>query len=163
MINKLFILVAVMMLAACSSSNTDSGTAPVSKAVDWKTKNEIWLSNNAKRSGIISTGTGLQYQILNTGNGKRSPGPTETVIAHYEGSLINGEVFDSSYKRNKPLELPLNRVIKGWTEALQMMKPGDKWRLYVPAELGYGQRGGGPIPPSSTLIFIVELLEVKDR
>jgi len=99
---------------------------------------------------------------LNDGYGDDSPGPKSVVSVHYVGKLLNGLEFDNSYKRNQPVSFPVNGVIRGWTEALQLMKTGDKWELIIPPDLGYGSKGGGNIiPPDSTLIFEVELLEIK--
>lgn len=111
-------------------------------------------------SEVITTASGLQYEVLASGDG-RTPGPTDTVSAHYHGTFTDGRVFDSSVERGEPLDLPVNGVIQGWQEALQMMKEGDKWRLTVPPELGYGANGVGPIPGNTTLIFEVELIEVR--
>ena len=107
----------------------------------------------------IVTASGLRYEILESGDGA-TPGPTDLVTAHYHGTFKDGRVFDSSVDRNEPIQLPVNGVIAGWTEALQMMKEGDKWRLTVPPELGYGAAGVGPIPGNTTLIFEVELIKV---
>jgi len=107
-----------------------------------------------------STNTGLQYEILESGEGA-TPGPTDTVTAHYHGTFEDGRVFDSSVERGEPIDLPVNGVIPGWVEALQMMKEGDKWRLRIPPELGYGSQGVGPIPGNTTLIFEIELIAVK--
>lgn len=122
---------------------------------------EDFLAKNAKAEGVLVTKSGLQYKKLVNGKGK-TPKATDTVKVHYEGTLLSGEVFDSSKKRGEPASFPVNRVIAGWTEALQLMKEGDKWMLYIPAELGYGDRGtpGGPIGPGEMLIFEVELLSV---
>jgi FKBP-type peptidyl-prolyl cis-trans isomerase FklB len=121
---------------------------------------ETFLAANGKKEGVKTTASGLQYKVLKTGKGK-SPKSTDTVRAHYQGTLIDGTVFDSSIKRAEPAEFPLDQVIPGWTEALQLMKEGDKWQLFIPAKLGYGERGGGQvIPPNATLIFDVELLAV---
>ncbi len=109
---------------------------------------------------MITTASGLQYEILASGEGA-TPGPTDTVTAHYHGTFEDGRVFDSSVERGEPIDLPVNGVIAGWTEALQMMKEGDKWRLVVPPALGYGERGVGPIPGNTTLVFEVELIAVK--
>jgi len=120
-----------------------------------------FLAKNAKREEVKVTDSGLQYEVIKEGDGP-SPEATDTVVAHYHGMLIDGQVFDSSIQRGEPLEIPVNRVIPGWTEALQKMKVGSKWRLYVPPELGYGERGSGAvIGPNSTLIFTVELLGIK--
>lgn len=126
-----------------------------------KAAGEAFLAENAKKEGVITLPSGLQYEVINSGEGA-SPSATDKVLAHYHGMLIDGTVFDSSVERNEPITLPVNGVILGWQEALQLMKEGDKWRLYIPSELGYGGRGAGPvIKPYSALIFDVELLEVK--
>jgi|TARA_B110000238_G_C15916854_1_gene348720 FKBP-type peptidyl-prolyl cis-trans isomerase FklB len=111
-------------------------------------------------SDLITTDSGLQYEILASGSGA-TPGPTDTVSAHYHGTFEDGKVFDSSVDRGEPIDLPVDGVIAGWTEALQLMKEGDKWRLIVPPELGYGSNGVGPIPGNTTLVFEVELLVVR--
>jgi len=119
-----------------------------------------FLADNAKRDEVQVTASGLQYEVLTEGNGDM-PTADSTVRTHYHGTLINGDVFDSSYDRGQPAEFPVGGVIKGWTEALQMMKVGSKWRLYVPHNLAYGEQGaGGAIGPYSTLVFDVELLDI---
>ncbi len=124
-------------------------------------KGDDFLAANAKRPEVKVTETGLQYEIIREGNGER-PSDTNTVIAHYEGTLIDGTVFDSSYDRGEPTEFPLNRVIPGWTEGLQLMDIGSKYKLYIPYNLGYGAQGAGAqIPPYSALIFTIELKEIK--
>lgn len=121
---------------------------------------EAFLANNAKQPDVQTTGSGLQYKIIKPGSGK-SPGPADMVIVNYEGRHLNGKVFDSSYKRNKPLQFRLNRVIKGWTEGLQLMKEGAKYQLFIPSKLAYGTTGAGrAIGPEETLIFDVELIQV---
>lgn len=121
---------------------------------------KAFLEENAKKEGIVTTKSGLQYEILTEGTGKQ-PKATDTVRCHYEGSLISGSVFDSSYKRGEPAEFGLNQVIPGWTEGVQLMKEGAKYRFYIPYLLGYGENGAGSsIPPYSTLIFDVELIKV---
>ncbi|MFN7951657.1 MAG: FKBP-type peptidyl-prolyl cis-trans isomerase [bacterium] len=121
-----------------------------------------FLDENKKKDGVKVTASGLQYKVLKSGDGK-SPKPTDTVSAHYKGTLINGTEFDSSYKRNEPAKFPVTGVIKGWTEALQMMKVGDKWQLVIPPELAYGPNGRPPtIPPQSTLVFEVELVGIQE-
>ena len=122
---------------------------------------EKFLQDNAAKEGVVTLPSGLQYLVLNSGDGAK-PGPTTMVTVHYEGSLVNGKVFDSSYKRGKPATFGVHQVIRGWTEALQLMPVGSKWRLFIPAELGYGARGaGGSIPPNSTLVFDVELISIS--
>ena len=120
-----------------------------------------FLEENAKKEGIKSTPSGLQYEVLREGTGPK-PGASSTVEVHYEGRLINGKVFDSSYQRNETISFPLNRVIPGWTEGLQLMPTGAKYRLYIPSELGYGARGAGAdIPPNAALVFDVELISIR--
>lgn len=120
-----------------------------------------FLEENGKRPGVITTASGLQYEIVESGDGA-TPGPTDKVTTHYRGTLINGKQFDSSYDRGQPATFPVNGVIKGWTEALQLMKEGDKWRLFIPQNLAYGERGAGAdILPFSTLIFDIELIKVN--
>src|SRR5205814_5114486 len=122
---------------------------------------EKFLAENKKKDGVKTTASGLQYKVLKEGSGP-SPKETDTVVTNYRGTLIDGTEFDSSYKRNEPATFPVNRVIKGWTEALLMMKPGSKYQLFIPSALGYGERGvGKDIGPNSTLIFEVELLSIK--
>jgi FKBP-type peptidyl-prolyl cis-trans isomerase FklB len=121
---------------------------------------KVFLEENKKRGNVVTLPSGLQYEILAEGNGK-SPKPTDQVQCHYEGTLIDGTLFDSSIKRGKPAVFGVNQVISGWTEALQLMKEGSKWRLYLPYNLAYGEQGAGDsIPPYSSLIFEVELLKV---
>ena len=125
-----------------------------------KAEGEKFLAENSKKEGVVTLKSGLQYEVLREGNGKK-PKATDQVKCHYEGTLINGQVFDSSYKRNEPAVFPLNQVIPGWTEGLQLMQEGAKYRFYIPYILAYGESGaGGSIPPFATLIFDVELLEV---
>ena len=125
-----------------------------------KTEGEKFLAENAKRDGVFCTRSGLQYEILNEGNGPR-PTADDTVRCHYEGTLIDGTVFDSSYRRNQPAEFGLRQVIAGWTEGVQMMKVGAKYKFYIPYHLAYGERGAGAsIPPYAALIFTVELLAI---
>jgi FKBP-type peptidyl-prolyl cis-trans isomerase FklB len=120
-----------------------------------------FLAENAKRDEVSTTESGLQYEVINKGDSTESPTAASTVRTHYHGTLLDGSVFDSSYERGQPAEFPVGGVIKGWTEALQMMNVGDKWRLYVPHDLAYGEQGaGGAIGPFATLIFDVELLEI---
>ncbi|MFJ3075330.1 MULTISPECIES: FKBP-type peptidyl-prolyl cis-trans isomerase [Pseudomonas] len=118
-----------------------------------------FLVENAKRDGITTLASGLQFEVLTAGEGAK-PTRESNVRTHYHGTLIDGTVFDSSYDRGQPAEFPVGGVIAGWTEALQLMNAGSKWRLYVPSELAYGAQGVGSIPPHSVLVFDVELLDV---
>ena len=123
-------------------------------------KGKAFLAENAKKEGIVTLPSGLQYEVITEGNGKK-PSATGRVKCHYEGTLIDGTLFDSSIKRGQPAVFGVNQVIRGWVEALQLMSEGSKWRLFIPSELGYGaQQAGEMIPPHSTLIFEVELIEV---
>ena len=125
-----------------------------------KAEGENFLAENAKKEGVVTLPSGLPSQVLKEGNGK-SPKATDQVKCHYEGTLINGKIFDSSYRRNEPATFPLNGVIAGWTEGLQLMKEGAKYRFFIPFNLAYGTRGAGQdIPPYAALIFDVELIEV---
>lgn len=124
---------------------------------------EAFLSANKKKSGVKTLPSGLQYKIIQEGKGE-SPKATDTVTVNYRGTLIDGTEFDSSYKRGQPATFPVNGVIKGWTEALQMMKEGAKWELYIPSDLAYGERGAGNlIGPNAVLIFEVELVSIKQK
>ena len=126
-----------------------------------KTEGEQFLAENAKKEGVKTTASGLQYQVLREGNGKQ-PKATDQVECHYEGTLIDGTKFDSSYDRGQTATFPLNQVIAGWTEGLQLMHEGAKYRFFIPYQLGYGERGAGAsIPPYAALIFDVELVAVK--
>lgn len=123
-------------------------------------RGRAFLAENAKRTEVVTTASGLQYEVLASGTGEM-PSAEDQVTAHYHGTLIDGAVFDSSVQRGQPLDIPVNGVIAGWQEALQMMRVGDKWKLYVPSELAYGKAGaGGAIGPDEALIFEVELLAV---
>lgn len=122
---------------------------------------KAYLEGNAKMDGVITTKSGLQYKVINAGKGAM-PKLDDTVVTHYEGRLIDGQVFDSSYKRNQPATFPVKGVIKGWTEALQLMQVGAKWQLYIPSDIAYGaSQRGKLIQPNSTLVFDIELLEIK--
>lgn len=125
-----------------------------------RVEGEAFLAENAKKEGIVTLPSGLQYEVITSGTG-RKPKATDKVKCHYEGTLIDGTVFDSSYRRGEPAVFPLNGVIKGWTEGLQLMSEGAKYRFYIPFALAYGANGAGAsIPPYAALIFDVELLEV---
>jgi FKBP-type peptidyl-prolyl cis-trans isomerase len=131
------------------------------KSSDQLDEGTKFLEENGKRPEVTTTASGLQYEVLTAGTGEKPAGAHSRVTVHYEGRLINGNVFDSSYKRNQPATFGLNQVISGWTEGVQLMPQGSKYRFFIPSELGYGSRGAGSIPPNSTLIFDVELLSVS--
>jgi FKBP-type peptidyl-prolyl cis-trans isomerase len=120
-----------------------------------------FLAENARKDGVVTTDSGLQYELITEGDGDK-PAPEATVRVHYEGSLTDGTVFDSSYRRGEPIEFQLNEVIPGWSEGLQLMNQGSTYRLYIPSDLGYGEQGNQVIPPNAVLIFEVELLEILE-
>merc|ERR1719262_1126385 len=124
---------------------------------------QAYLKAKEGEPGVTKLPSGLMYKVLETGAGTKSPGPSTPCDCHYEGKLIDGTKFDSSYDRGKPLSFAPNQVIKGWTEAMQLMHEGDKWELYIPAELGYGDQGtpGGPIPGKAALVFQMQLMKIK--
>jgi FKBP-type peptidyl-prolyl cis-trans isomerase FklB len=125
-----------------------------------KKEGEAFLAENKKKEGVVTTESGLQYKIITKGNGPL-PKATDKVKVHYKGTLLDGKVFDSSYDRNEPAEFPLNQVIKGWTEGLQLMQVGSKYQFFIPYDLGYGEMGRGEmIPPATVLTFEVELLDI---
>ena len=131
------------------------------QAKNAKAEGENFLAENGKKEGVVVLPSGLQYQVLREGNGNK-PSATDQVECHYEGTLINGQVFDSSYKRGQTATFGLNQVIKGWSEGLQLMQEGAKYRFFIPYHLAYGAQGAGQnIPPYATLIFDVELVKVK--
>lgn len=121
---------------------------------------EAFLAENKSKDGVVTLPSGLQYKIVKAGEGE-SPTKTDQVKVNYEGRLVDGTIFDSSFQRGEPAVFPVNAVISGWTEALQLMKPGAEWELYIPSNLAYGERGVGQIGPNSTLIFKVDLLDVE--
>ena len=128
-----------------------------------KKEGEAFLAANKTKDGVVALPSGLQYKILQEGTGPK-PAPTDSVVCNYRGTLLDGKEFDSSYKRGQPATFPVNGVIKGWTEALQLMPVGSKWQLFVPSELAYGDRGAGAdIKPGATLIFEVELLSIQPK
>ena len=120
-----------------------------------------FLAENGKKPGVVTTASGLQYQVVTMGKGAK-PTPSDNVRVHYTGTLLDGTKFDSSYDRNEPAQFAVGAVVPGWTEALQLMPVGSKYKLWIPAKLGYGEQGtpGGPIPPNATLVFDVELIEI---
>ena len=128
-----------------------------------KKTGEAFLAANKSKEGVVTTPSGLQYKIEKAGTGPK-PGPNDSVVCNYRGTLIDGKEFDSSYKRGQPATFPVTGVIKGWTEALQLMPVGSKWQLFVPSDLAYGDRGAGAdIGPGATLIFEVELMSIEDK
>jgi FKBP-type peptidyl-prolyl cis-trans isomerase FklB len=157
---SIFILtLAAGLLAGCGAKNDKAtmGTNMSSQAA----AGEAFLAENAKKEGVKTTASGLQYKVLKSGTGE-SPKLTDTVKVHYQGTLIDGTIFDSSIQRGQPISFPVGGVIPGWVEALQMMKVGDKWQLFIPANLAYGENSPTPaIPPNSVLIFEVELLGIE--
>jgi len=153
-------------LQAKTAFQTELRDALVKQQGDVAAKNQAdgkaFLEENAKKPGVITTDSGLQYKILTTGDGKQ-PKASDTVTTHYKGTFIDGREFDSSYKRDKPASFPVKGVIKGWTEALQLMHVGDKWQLYIPSELAYGAtKRSELIQANSTLVFELELLGIKE-
>lgn len=140
---------------------TTQGAAAMSPADKNQVDSQKFLADNKAKQGVVTLPDGLQYKIIETGTGAK-PTATSTVTVDYEGTLPDGTVFDSSYKRGQPISFPVNGVIKGWTEALQLMPTGSTWMLYIPAELAYGQTGaGGVIGPNQALIFKVHLISVQ--
>lgn len=127
------------------------------KAKTNKEAGEKFLAENANKEGVVKTASGLQYKVITEGSGPK-PKATDVVTVHYEGKLIDGKVFDSSYERGEPVQFPLNQVIKGWTEGVQLMSPGSKYEFFIPSDLAYGEAGNPAIEPNSVLIFTVELL-----
>ncbi len=130
------------------------------EALDNKQKSADYLAANAKKPGVTTTASGLQYEVITAGNGSK-PKPTDVVKVHYQGTLTDGSVFDSSIQRGEPATFQLDQVIPGWTEALQLMPVGSKYRLTLPPDLAYGEQGAGPIPANAVLIFEVELLSIE--
>ncbi|MFK5951054.1 MAG: FKBP-type peptidyl-prolyl cis-trans isomerase [Methylococcales bacterium] len=149
----------IVILAAILIGITMFSMANATSPEENKAAGEAFLAENAKKPNIVTTTSGLQYEVLVEGEGP-SPSATTSVTVHYKGTTLDGKEFDSSYSRNEPATFPLNRVIAGWTEGLQLMNVGAKYRFFIPSELAYGQRGAGAdIGPNETLIFEVELLK----
>ncbi len=149
-----------MKMTVTEADSTANAIASSIKYGDRKVKNEEFLAENAKKDSVVTLPSGVQYKILKEGNGAQ-PVDSNQVVVNYEGKLIDGTVFDSSYQRNQPATFGVNQVIAGWQEALKLMPVGSEWEIYIPQEQGYGTRDMGNIPPYSTLIFKVELLEIK--
>lgn len=157
--NKTLVISAEEAQAIVSSYASKKASTVSSKAKD---AGASFLAENAKREEVTITATGLQYEVISAGTGTVSPGPSDKVRVHYHGMLIDGTVFDSSIQRGQSITFGVNQVIMGWQEALQLMKEGDKWRVYIPYDLAYGERGAGSsIPPYSALIFDVELIGIE--
>ncbi len=147
--------------AAFEAINARAQEAQAAKARESAQASAAFLETNKQRPEITTTDSGLQYEVLQSGDGEAKPTTSNTVRVHYHGTLVDGTVFDSSVDRGEPIEFAVTGVISGWTEALQLMTVGDKWKLYIPSEHAYGERGRPGIPPNSALIFEVELLEIK--
>ena len=171
---KIFsIALAAMLMAGMAScgGNSTSSTETTEEATpdygqqikDNKTLGREFLEQNAKNDSVVQTQSGLQYMVLKEGTGAK-PGPTDEVTVHYTGKLLDGTVFDSSVERGEPATFPLDKVIPGWTEGLQLMSEGSRYKFFIPSELAYGSKGAGnQILPNSTLIFDVELLKVEKK
>jgi len=149
------IIVIAFLVVQRTNTNKKAATENIQIGADF-------LSNNMTKEGVITTESGLQYQVLTAGTGDSHPTASDRVKVHYHGTLTDGTVFDSSVARGQPIEFGLNQVIKGWTEGLQLMVIGEKTRLFIPSELGYGNRAAGAIPAGSVLIFDVELLGINE-
>lgn len=161
LVTKLMLTIFVgCVLIGCTGKHGPAKKIELEKVMTNKEAGVAFLEKNASEPGVVQTESGLQYKVVESGSGK-TPTMSDTVAAHYSGRLLDGTKFDSSYDRGEPLTIPVGGVIKGWTEALLMMKEGDKWVLYIPPELAYGSAGVGPIPGDSALIFDIELVEVK--
>lgn len=149
------------MQASLDKEREKQQAEQTAKADASRERNAAYLEENAKMEGVVVTDSGIQYRVLQDGSGK-TPGAEDTVVVHYRGTLTDGTEFDSSYKRGQPATFALGGIIPGWQEALQLMKEGDRWEVIIPSELAYGERGaGGVIGPNETLVFEIELLEVK--
>lgn len=148
-------LLVALSLSACGQSKEAIANMDAAKT---------FMTNNAKADGVKTLPSGVQYKVVTSGPADgTSPKKSDEVKVHYEGKLLSGEIFDSSFQRGAPATFPLGGLIPAWVEALQQMKPGDEWLLYVPPEQGYGAQGAGPIPPNSVLIFRIQLIAFRDR
>jgi FKBP-type peptidyl-prolyl cis-trans isomerase len=166
----LVMMAAALFLIGCNKaketpeqkSDAAPAPAPVASAVSNANAETVTTSATSANTEMKTTASGLKYEVLKQGNGTVSPKATDTVKVHYHGTLLNGTVFDSSVERGQPISFPLNRVIRGWTEGLQLMKVGDKFKFTIPPDLAYGDRSPSPkIPAGSTLVFEVELLGIE--
>ena len=167
----LSLAMAALLLAGMASCNNSSSNETTTEEAtpdygqqikDNKTIGREFMEQNAKNDSVVQTQSGLQYMVLKEGTGAK-PGPTDEVTVHYTGKLLDGTVFDSSVERGEPATFPLDKVIAGWTEGLQLMSEGSKYRLFIPSELAYGSKGTQNILPNSTLIFDVELIKVEKK
>ena len=150
--------IVTVMLVGLTMFSMANATTPEENSAAGVT----FLAENAKKANIVTTASGLQYEVLTKGAGTKSPSATDNVTVHYKGTTLDGKEFDSSYSRGAPASFPLNRVIAGWTEGVQLMKEGDKFRFFIPADLAYGSEGAGrDIGPNATLIFEVELIKIQ--
>ncbi len=155
---KVIITIIIIVLAVFVIQRMQSSKKDASNNIQLGTE---FLSQNMTKEGVVTTESGLQYMVLTKGAGETHPSAKDKVKVHYQGSLTDGTIFDSSIARGKPIEFGLNQVIKGWTEGLQLMVEGEKSRLFIPSELGYGNKSAGSIPAGSTLIFDVELIQIN--
>jgi FKBP-type peptidyl-prolyl cis-trans isomerase len=154
---QVLLIVSVLLIGFTMFSMANATTPAENKAAG-----AAFLAENAKKANIVTTASGLQYEVLTPGTGTVSPKATDNVTVHYKGTTLDGAEFDSSYSRGAPASFPLNRVIAGWTEGVQLMKEGAKYRFYIPSELAYGEQGAGrAIGPNAALIFDVELIKIQ--
>jgi len=152
---------AFVAVAALAATLSLSACGPSKKQQESLAAADAFMAQNAKQPGVVTLADGLQYRIVRSGPATGpKPNPTDEVKVHYEGKLVSGEVFDSSYERGQPASFPLQGLVPAWREALVMMRPGDEWTLYVPPALGYGAQDKGPIPGNSVMIFRIELIDV---
>ena len=156
--SKIILLIAVLVVVLFFIKNMSGNTK---QAEAQRQQGSAFLEQNKTKPGVITTASGLQYEVLQPGTGTVHPKATDTVSVHYHGALIDGTVFDSSVQRGEPISFPLNRVIAGWTEGVPLMVEGEKVRFFIPSNLAYGNRAMGKIPAGSTLIFDVELLKIN--
>jgi peptidylprolyl isomerase/FKBP-type peptidyl-prolyl cis-trans isomerase FklB len=155
---------AALSLAACAQAEPQGTEAPAAAEAASPAEAKAWMANNAKQPGVVTLPGGVQYKVLQSGpKTGPTPKPQDDIKVHYEGTLTDGTVFDSSYQQGSPLVARLDRLVPGWIEALQLMRPGDTWMIYLPPEKGYGGEGAGPIPPYSVLVFKIEMLGVLPR
>ncbi|MGL4957709.1 MAG: FKBP-type peptidyl-prolyl cis-trans isomerase [Plesiomonas sp.] len=156
--SKIILVLAVIIVVIFFIKNMSGNSG---QAAENRQAGIDFLAQNKVKPGVMTTDSGLQYQVLQAGTSTEHPTATDTVTVHYHGTLIDGTVFDSSVERGEPIALPLNRVIKGWTEGIPLMVVGEKTRFFIPNELAYGNRAAGKIPSGAALIFDVELLSIK--